>query len=41
MVKSDPNGIIVVNDYHTGYWVQYVTGMHVETGNTNEIQANI
>jgi hypothetical protein len=37
--KIDPNGIIVVNDYHTGYWVQYVTGMHVETGNTNEIQA--
>jgi hypothetical protein len=37
--KIDPNGIIVVNDYHTGYWVQYVTGMHVETGNsTSEIQ---
>ncbi|HML04672.1 MAG TPA: glycosyltransferase family 39 protein [Methanobacterium sp.] len=37
-IKS--NGIIVVNDYHTGYWVQYVTGMHVETGNsTSEIQA--
>ncbi len=34
----DPNGIILVNDYHTGYWVQYVTGMHVETGNLSELQ---
>ena len=34
-IKS--NGIIIVNDYHTGYWVQYVTGMHVET-NSSEVQ---
>lgn len=33
----DSNGIIIVNDYHTGYWVQYVTGMHVET-NSSEVQ---
>ncbi|MGZ7117839.1 MAG: glycosyltransferase family 39 protein, partial [Methanobacterium sp.] len=36
--KIDPNGIIVVNEYHTGYWAQYMLGMQVETGNTNEIQ---
>lgn len=36
--KIDPNGIIVVNDYHTGYWAQYMLGMQVETGNTDEIQ---
>jgi hypothetical protein len=36
--KIDPNGIIVVSDYHTGYWVQYITGMQVETGNADEIQ---
>lgn len=34
----DPNGIILVNDYHTGYWVQYATGMQVETGNLTEVQ---
>lgn len=36
--KIDPNGIIVVNDYHTGYWAQYVLGIQVETGNADEIQ---
>ena len=35
----DPNGIIMVNDYHTGYWVQYVLGMQVETGNLTELKA--
>ena len=34
----DPNGIIVVNDYHTGYWAQYILGMQVETCTTDEIQ---
>ena len=34
----DTNGIILVNDYHTGYWVEYVLGMQVETGNLSEIQ---
>ncbi len=37
--KIDPNGIIMVNDYHTGYWVQYVLGMQVETGNLTELKA--
>ncbi len=32
------NGIILVDDYHTGYWVEYVLGMQVETGNLSEIQ---
>ncbi len=36
--KIDPNGIIVVDDYHTGYWVQYVLGMQVETGNLTELK---
>ncbi|MGB9977837.1 hypothetical protein [Methanobacterium sp.] len=34
----DLNGIILVNDYHTGYWIEYVLGMQVETGNLSEIQ---
>ncbi len=34
----DTNGIILVDDYHTGYWVEYVLGMQVETGNLSEIQ---
>jgi hypothetical protein len=34
----DTNGIILVDDYHTGYWIQYVLGMQVETGNLSEIQ---
>jgi len=34
----DTNGVILVNDYHTGYWVEYVLGMQVETGNLSEIQ---
>ena len=34
----DTNGIILVNDYHTGYWVEYVLRMQVETGNLSEIQ---
>ena len=37
--KIDPNGIIMVDDYHTGYWVQYVLGMQVETGNLTELKA--
>lgn len=36
--EIDPNGIIVVNDYHTGYWAEYVLGMQVETGTADEIQ---
>lgn len=36
--KIDPNGIVVVDDYHTGYWVQYVLGMQVETGNLTELK---
>ncbi len=36
--KTDPNGIIMVDDYHTGYWVQYVLGMQVETGNLTELK---
>ena len=32
------NGIILVDEYHTGYWVEYVLGMQVETGNLSEIQ---
>jgi len=36
--KIDSNGIILVDDYHTGYWVQYVLGMQVETGNLSEMQ---
>jgi hypothetical protein len=35
--KIDPNGIMVVDDYHTGYWVQYILGMQVETGNITEL----
>ncbi|HEX3013067.1 MAG TPA: glycosyltransferase family 39 protein [Methanobacterium sp.] len=34
----DTNGIILVDDYHTGYWVEYVLRMQVETGNLSEIQ---
>jgi hypothetical protein len=34
----DINGIILVDDYHTGYWIEYVLGMQVETGNLSEIQ---
>ena len=34
----DTNGIILVDDYHTGYWIEYVLGMQVETGNLSEIQ---
>ena len=37
--EIDPSGIIMVNDYHTGYWVQYVLGMQVETGNLTELKA--
>jgi 4-amino-4-deoxy-L-arabinose transferase-like glycosyltransferase len=37
--KIDPNRIIMVNDYHSGYWVQYILGMQVETGNLTEIEA--
>ena len=37
--EIDPSGIIIVNDYHTGYWVQYVLGMQVETGNLTELKA--
>ena len=29
----------MVNDYHSGYWVQYILGMQVETGNLTEIEA--
>jgi hypothetical protein len=36
--KIDPNGIIMVDDYHTGYWAQYVLGMQVETGNVSELK---
>ena len=36
--KIDPNGIIMVNDYHSGYWVQYILGMQVETGNLTELK---
>lgn len=36
--KIDPNGIIMVDDYHTGYWVQYILGMQVETGNLTELK---
>jgi hypothetical protein len=36
--KIDPNGIMVVDDYHTGYWVQYTLGMQVETGNLTELK---
>jgi hypothetical protein len=34
------NNVIVVNEYHMGYWVQYVLGMEVVTGNTNETLTN-
>ncbi len=34
----DTNGVILVDDYHTGYWIKYVFGMQVETGNLTEIQ---
>ena len=39
-VPSEINstGIIMVDDYHTGYWVQYVLGMQVETGNLTEVK---
>lgn len=36
--QIDPDGIIIVNDYHTGYWIEYVLGMKVLTGNTTEVQ---
>jgi hypothetical protein len=36
--KIDSNGIMVVDDYHTGYWVQYTLGMQVETGNLAELK---
>ena len=34
------NSVIVVDDYHMGYWVQYVLGMEVVTGDTNETLTN-
>lgn len=34
------NSVIAVNEYHMGYWVQYVLGVKVVTGNTNDIQIN-
>ncbi|KAF5079947.1 glycosyltransferase family 39 protein [Methanobacterium aggregans] len=36
--KINSSGIIMVDDYHTGYWVQYVLGMQVETGNLTDIK---
>lgn len=46
-IKSDyigneigSNSVILVNDYHMGYWVQYVLGVSVVTGNINETQSN-
>ena len=35
--EIDSKGIMVVSDYHTGYWVQYVLGMQVETGTASEV----
>ncbi|MGF7117515.1 glycosyltransferase family 39 protein [Methanobacterium oryzae] len=35
--EIDSDGIIVVSDYHTGYWAEYVLGMHVETGTADEV----
>lgn len=34
------NSVIIVNGYHMGYWVQYVLGVDVVTGNTSEILSN-
>ena len=34
------DSVIAVSEYHMGYWVQYVLGVNVSSGNTNEIQAN-
>jgi len=36
--EIDPSGIIIVDDYHTGYWIEYVLGMKVETGNITDVQ---
>jgi hypothetical protein len=34
------DSVIAVSEYHMGYWVQYVLGVDVSSGNINEIQAN-
>jgi len=34
----DNNTIVVVGDYHTGYWVQYVLGTQISTGNVSDVQ---
>lgn len=36
--EIDPSGIVIVDDYHTGYWIEYVLGMKVETGNITDVQ---
>ena len=36
--EINSSSIILVDDYHTGYWVQYVLGMQVETGNLTEVK---
>jgi hypothetical protein len=36
--KIDSNGIMVVSEYHAGYWVEYVLGMQVESGNVSDLK---
>ena len=36
--EINSSSIILVDDYHTGYWVQYVLGMKAETGNLTDVQ---
>ena len=33
----DNDTIVVVGDYHTGYWVQYVLGTQIATGNVDNV----
>lgn len=33
----DNDTIVVVGDYHTGYWVQYVLGTQIATGNVDDV----
>jgi hypothetical protein len=36
--EINSSSIILVDDYHTGYWVQYVLGIQAETGNLTDVK---
>ncbi len=40
-MRLTPAGIIMVNDYHTDYWVLYVLGMQVRNRKFNRIKGKI